>query len=63
MMLAKNLQFSANPADILPNWLAHGWNILVEYQPDWIKNADFFVNRTSVTQSYLLLLIPYETLL
>ena len=39
MLLAKNLKFSSNPADILPNWQAHEYNILVEYQPDWIKIA------------------------
>ena len=43
MVLAKNLQFSSNPADILANWLTHGQNILVEYQPDWIKTADFLL--------------------
>ena len=43
MTLAKNLQFSYNPADILPKWLAHGLLILVEYQPDWKKIADFLL--------------------
>ena len=43
MILAKSPQFSSNPADILPNWQAHGYNILVEYQR--IKIADFFIEH------------------
>ena len=42
MLSAKNLQFSSNPADILFQWLAQGWIILVEYLPNWMKIAVFY---------------------
>ena len=43
MLLVKNLQFSSNPANILPKWLAEGWVLLIEYQLDWMNIADFLL--------------------
>ena len=41
--LIKNLQFSSNQADILPKVPIFELVILVEYQLDWMKNADFLL--------------------
>ena len=41
MLIVKNLQFSSNQADILAKCQVIGQVILVEYQLDWMKIADF----------------------